>query len=133
MTDVLSSKKLPSVGPFDLDVILVDDPDTLPEDSECYSAEDIAAWENDDWHFVSAVVRVRLSSGHGDILASSYMGGMEYGDWTDGKFLDPLELDVNGYLPQMVEEAVEMAWEVVRSTVVAFQVAMKQAPSCYAI
>ena len=32
------------------------DPDTAPDDFECYSPEEIDAWKRDDWSFVGVII-----------------------------------------------------------------------------
>lgn len=124
MTEVLRSKKLPTVGPFDMEAVLLPDPDTMPSDSECYSPEDIEAWKQDWWSFVGVVVNVRLTSGHGGVLGSAAIWGLEDGNWADGRTMDPLKDNANGYLPQLIEEAHGEALLTLHDHLVAFQRAL---------
>ena len=47
-----------SKGGFDFTATIVRDEDEKPENSDCYSAKNIAAWKNDEWFFVGVVLAV---------------------------------------------------------------------------
>ena len=47
-------------GPFTIRATLVADTDSRPDDFDCYDADAIAAWRNDDWGYVGVVLSVWL-------------------------------------------------------------------------
>ena len=57
------------------------DDDSTPHDAECYSPDDIAAWERGAWAYVAVGVRVTLSDG---TERSDYLSGVEVGNYFPG-------------------------------------------------
>lgn len=67
--------------------IYADDSGQSPDDFECYSAEDIAAWKDDRWQFVGAAVVVWTD----EASEHTALWGMESGDyWPGADTLDVL-------------------------------------------
>lgn len=56
------------------------DPDDTPASYDCYTTEQVAAWQADEWQFVSVVVED--GAGHG-----VYLAGIEYGRIMPGRFV----------------------------------------------
>ena len=48
------------VGALTVRATLEHDNDSRPEDSECYTLEQIAAWKREDWFFVGVVLSVHI-------------------------------------------------------------------------
>lgn len=64
---------------IDFRFVLTFDVDTRPDrDADCYSPEDIAAWRNDEWHYVDIAVTPVIGGVEID-SATAYLGGVEYG------------------------------------------------------
>lgn len=53
------------------------DYDGTPEDAECYSPEDVAAWKNDDWHYYGVSVTATL----GRFSVTESLWGIDAGDY----------------------------------------------------
>ena len=64
--------------PFNFRVRLFHDGDVRPEDFDCYSEEDIAAWKRDEWHFVTVEVTPEDDFGFWE-QASEILGGVDWG------------------------------------------------------
>ena len=47
-----------TVDGFDITARVEYDPDTRPEDFDCYSAKQITAWKNDEWFFCGIILSV---------------------------------------------------------------------------
>lgn len=92
---------------------LLNDYDSSPRDADCYSGEDIAAWESGAWQFVGIVVEV--TNERGEVVGEDSIFGMEFGQWSDGRDLNPLALEsdgiawANGYGADLVDNALTAA------------------------
>lgn len=92
---------------------MVEDCDKTPYNDDFYDAADIDAWRADRWQFVGIVVEATNDSG--EVVGEDSMFGMEYGEWTDGRYLNPLALEsdgeswANGYGADLVSNALESA------------------------
>lgn len=92
---------------------MLEDPENSPYDVDCYDAADIEAWRADKWQFVGIVVEV--TNERGEVIGEDSIFGMEYGEWSDGRDLDPLALEsdgeswANGYGIDLVDNALEAA------------------------
>lgn len=64
------------------------DYDVSPEDAECYDAEDIAAWKNDDWHYYGVTVTATL----GRFSVQEILGGIDAGDYWESA-ANPLDTE----------------------------------------
>lgn len=111
----IDSRELGETQGFDIRAELLPDPDTRPQDFDCYSAVDIEAWKQDQWSFVTTKI---TASRAGIELGNAYLGGSDYGQLPGAKrFVNPLEGDgeafVNGYGPQLIEDAIAEATEAV--------------------
>lgn len=111
MTDIIDSRKVGVVEGFDIEAHL--EPDI--EWSVLENVEDDeqlrAAWLRDEWSFVSTVV---TASRAGVPLGSSSLGGSQYGAIPGvSGWVSPLDGEgdqfINGYGPQMIDEAVTAA------------------------
>lgn len=112
MSETLDTKKLPAIDGFDISARIVPDTDSSPLDVDCYSAEDIAAWREDQWSYVGTIV---TASRHGIELGSASLWGSEYGSspgWGN-RSISPLDGEgeefINGYGPGLIAEAVAEA------------------------
>ena len=66
-----------------------DDTPTHPRDEyDCYSEDDLTAYDRGDWRFVYVHVSVQDEDGHQ--WGASGIGGTEYGTLPDAGFVDPL-------------------------------------------
>jgi hypothetical protein len=64
------------------------DYDSSPEDAECYSPEDVAAWKKDEWHYYGVTVTATLGRfSHEEIL-----GGIDAGDYWESP-ANPLDTE----------------------------------------
>ena len=61
-------------GPFTITARIVDDTDTRPDWFDCYTPEQIAAWERGDWYFVGLVLSVSIDGYTLDDHAASLWG-----------------------------------------------------------
>lgn len=111
-TEEITHKDIGVIRGFQIRVYLEYDHDSRPEHSECYSPEDIKAWDRNEWFYAGAVVEASLL---GIVLGTASLGGMEYGEspgW-EGEDLNPLDGDgeqfVNGYGPDLINEAIAQA------------------------
>ncbi|UBV21691.1 MULTISPECIES: hypothetical protein [Mycolicibacterium] len=109
------SRELGEIQGFDIRAELLPDPDPRPQEFDCYSAEDIDAWKQDQWFVVTTKI---TASRAGIELGNAYLGGSDYGQVPGAKrFVNPREGDgedfVNGYGPQLIEEAIAEATEAV--------------------
>ena len=56
-----------------------------PADADCYSAEDVAAFERDDWFFAL----IKVTATRGKVSETTYLGGVEVGHyWSRHTLLD---------------------------------------------
>lgn len=62
---------------------LVDDQDSHVDDDECYSAEDITAWRENQWRFVGVVVTATLEEGEEEVGEES-VWRVDVGDYWPG-------------------------------------------------
>jgi hypothetical protein len=109
--NTIDSKDVGTVDGFDITARLVPDEDTRPDEFECYTAEQLDAWRNDDWSYVGTEI---TASREGIALGSAYLGGSEYGSLPGiDQFVNPLNGDgdafVNGYGPGLITQAVTEA------------------------
>jgi len=92
---------------------MVEDNDNTPYDADCYSGADIDAWRADKWRFVGIVVEV--TNERGEVVGEDSIFGMEYGEWSNGRDLNPLALEsdgqswANGYGADLVDNALTAA------------------------
>jgi hypothetical protein len=63
-----------------ISITLRPDSDNSPSDYDCYSPEDVAAFQLGNWQFVTVEVIV---SCHGAEVGSDVIGGVEHGDPSD--------------------------------------------------
>mgnify|MGYP001067853107 CR=1 FL=1 len=61
---------------LDINLLIEHDPWTTPEDYDGMTPKQIAAWKDDDWHYVSATVTLSLN---GVEIGSASYGGLEFG------------------------------------------------------
>lgn len=94
---------------FDITAEIVPDNTYMPEPDGDYSAEQIAAYKNGDWSYVTIIVAASRSD---VLLGSDSLGMVEYGSYPMNggvHFIDPLR-DDNGslaaYRGDMIEQAV---------------------------
>lgn len=89
----------------------VADEDSLPEDSECYTPTQLAAWSQGEWRYVGVVVTV--TGAHGFEWGRCSLFSVECGWWTDtnendtvtsARAIDPLT-DPDHPLPDIIVEA----------------------------
>ena len=62
-----------------LTVFTQQDHDSSPRDADCYTAEQVAAFDRDDWYFVGVIVK---ASRHGIVLGEASLWGIESGYFT---------------------------------------------------
>lgn len=95
--------------PYDFRVEVVKDLDGRPDDFDCYSEDDVAAWKRDDWEYI--IVTVTPVSGEVAYEgAAQSLGGVEYGFFA-GRWLDRKELEQYP-LPDLIKEATHEADEI---------------------
>jgi hypothetical protein len=102
---IITSKDLGKHEEFDLEATLSPDYDSTPYDADCYDSETIAGWKSDQWSYVGAVV---TASREGVELGEASLWGLEYG-MLCGRFIDPLDEDLNGYQSDLIDEAITEA------------------------
>ena len=116
--DEIAHKDLGVIRGFNVRAYIEYDEDTKPEHSECYSPEDVKAWDRNEWFFVSTTVEASLL---GIVLGTAHLGGSEYGTMPGiegGKPFDLNPLDgegeqfVNSYGPGMIDDAIAEAEKV---------------------
>jgi hypothetical protein len=117
--DTIDSKHVGTVDGFEINARIVPDTDARPDDCDCYDAEDLAAWQRDDWSYVGTIV---TASREGIELGESSLWGSEYGSLpTVDHFVNPLDGTgdefVNGYGPQLIAEAIEEAKSVLNNMI----------------
>ncbi|SIH35613.1 Uncharacterised protein [Mycobacteroides abscessus subsp. abscessus] len=107
--EILGSKNLGVIDGFDVTAHLEADVDATPFEAECFDQNDIDAWRNDDWRFVGTVIK---ASKNGIELGEASIWASVYGV-IGGKNVSPLDGEgdqfVNGYGPQLIDEAVSAA------------------------
>lgn len=86
------------------------DQDATPWEADCYTAEDRAAWRNDEWEYVTVIVEAERG---GVILGTGAVGAVEHGmRLDDGSYTDANDI-TNGstsyYLPDLTAEAIANA------------------------
>jgi hypothetical protein len=59
-------------------VELLHDGDTTPDEFECYSPEDIAAWQADEWRFVGVLVKYETGRFATITVTSVGLWGVDY-------------------------------------------------------
>jgi hypothetical protein len=58
------------------------DYDTKPEEFDCYSPEDVAAYHNDEWRYVGIRVKAAVSEFSYDLnVTTNGLWGVEYGSY----------------------------------------------------
>lgn len=90
-----------TAGGLDLTAYLEADTDTRPEDSECYTPKQVAAWRNDEWFFVGVVV----SASCGGVLVSDHAASL----WGNECNFPSRRKNPNAYLAEVVQELEEAA------------------------
>ncbi|MEV4454454.1 hypothetical protein [Microbispora sp. NPDC049633] len=80
------------------------DTDATPNDADCYSPADIAAWRRDDWHFVGVVV-TPIVNGVEIGGADASLWGLQYG-WAPSwrRYIDTDELVGEYPVPDMIAD-----------------------------
>ena len=91
---------------FDLCARLVYDTDTKPTDYECYDAEDVQRWKNDEWFYVGVVLSVSRNGVELSDHAASLWG-------VDCNFSDTS----NAYLSEVARELEPEALDTARAEV----------------
>lgn len=99
---------------FDLAARLEHDTDTKPTDSECYSADDIQRWKNDEWFYGGLVVSVSLNGVELSDHAASLWG-------IDCNFGND-----NSYLAEVAQELQAEAIETARAEAVRIRAALEE-------
>ena len=64
-----------------LTLAMIREDDSDPEDSDCYSDEDIAAWRNDEWEYVGIIVTATLADGR---TGEGSLWGVDVGGYYPG-------------------------------------------------
>lgn len=62
-------------------VVARHDPDTNPDDVECYTPDDVDAWKRDAWHYMYVSAHVQLVDGR---RGDAGVGGVELGEYWPG-------------------------------------------------
>lgn len=99
---------------FDLAARLEHDTDTKPTDSECYSADDIQRWKNDEWFYGGLAVSVSLNGVELSDHAASLWG-------IDCNFGND-----NSYLAEVAQELQAEAIETARAEAVRIRAALEE-------
>jgi hypothetical protein len=108
---VIDSRDLGRIRGFDIRAELHPDPDTRPQDFDCYTSADIQAWQHDQWSYVTTKITAARA---GVELGAAYLSGSEHG-YLPGvdRQVSPLDGDgeafVNGYGPGLIDEAITEA------------------------
>lgn len=74
------------------------DHDSRPQDADCYSPEDILAWQRDEWRYVTVTVTLRDHPGIDDSLS-----GVEWGS-APGFEADMSKIIIEHPVPDMLRE-----------------------------
>lgn len=93
------------VGRFEVTARLVHDPDTMPEDCECYTKKQIKAFYDDKWHYFGLVLSATYNGVDcGDCLASvwGYEGNFPSRRKNPNKYLTD---EANSLLGEALEQA----------------------------
>jgi len=111
MDDLIATRFIGTIDGWEVTAGMYYDTASKPYDADCYSPEDIEAWRKDKWHYVGIVVTASLD---GWEAGDDSIWGMEYGDWADGRFLDPLndgdaKSFANGYGGDLISTAIANA------------------------
>jgi hypothetical protein len=85
---IIDRRELYNANGWRIEGVIDHDLDAHPGESDCYSAEDIAAWKADRWQYVNVGARVYL---HGVLLGEDWLGGVESGQLAEVE-CDPFEL-----------------------------------------
>jgi hypothetical protein len=99
---------------FDLTATLERDDDTKPTDYECYSADDIQRWKDDEWFYGGLVVSVSINGVELSDHAASLWG-------IDCNFGDD-----NSYLAEVAKELEGEAIETARAEAVRMRAALEE-------
>lgn len=111
MVDIISRKDLGKRGAFDVIAEIFLDTDSSTSDADCYSEEDVRAWRNNDWEFVTIRVAASIK---GHTYGVAYIGGTEHGTLGDGREIDALSGGAFDYYgEELIAEAVKEATEAV--------------------
>ena len=86
---------------FTVTVTVEYDQDTKPSDSECYSAEDVARWKNDEWFYCGLVASV-AKNGIQVVDHAASLWGIDCNFGADNAYLDEVATD-------LADEAIEAA------------------------
>lgn len=86
MRDIIDTRDFGVIEGFDIKAVMLADYDSTPDDADCYSDEDIAAWKRDEWRYVGIEV---IASRAGVELGTDSIWGTEYGT-LDGRDINPL-------------------------------------------
>lgn len=106
--NAIDTRRVGTVDGFEIDARIVADTDATPFEYDCYSAEQVDAWRNDDWCYVGTIV---TASKNGIELGADSLWASEYGSMPGiDEFVNPLNGDgdefVNGYGPDLIAEAI---------------------------
>lgn len=99
---------------FDLTARLEHDTDTKPTDSECYSADDIQRWKDDEWFYGGLVVSVSLNG----VALSDHAASLWGIDCNFG--------DDNAYLAEVAQELQAEALTTARAEAVRMRAALEE-------
>lgn len=86
---------------FTIRIDVEQDADYTPHDADCFSPEDIQAWENDEWHFVGYVYTAMKN---GVELGSASIWGSPWGYGDESSSIDSW-IKENYYHPDLLNEA----------------------------
>ena len=109
-------KNVGQIDGFDITFVIDVDYDTTPEEFDCYTPKQVAAWKNNEWQYVTIGVLVARC----DIeLGSAFISGVEYGEFpittvndevTETAWLDVVEVFENakqdGTFDDLVSDAI---------------------------
>jgi hypothetical protein len=99
---------------FDFVARLQHDTDTKPTDFDCYDAEDVTRWKNDEWFYVGVVLSVSRNGVELSDHAASLWG-------IDCNFSDTS----NAYLSEVAQELEAEALDTARAEVVRIKQALE--------
>jgi hypothetical protein len=89
-------------GRYTVTARVVDDTDARPDEFECYTPEQIAAWKRGDWYFVGLVLSVSIDGYTLDDHAASLWGIDCNHPGGDNAYLQEI---ANDLLPEAIERA----------------------------
>lgn len=81
------------------------DDDSEPFDAECYTEDDILAWQSDDWSYVGIIVAVTFN---GAKISEESLWGIEHGHMPSG-YVNAMDDSPNSNLWRVAEETVSAA------------------------